>query len=140
MLFRSGAGRITYADVAARTGRKYLWAYDPMDLRLQLGLTISLVGLHDDGFVSFHAQNFPWEDRAETTSFLARRGLIPHLYRRSADGRTAKAWKEFNRIRRRDPLLARKLELVLRYIASHEDAELMEPNWRSRLRTGPTRG
>ena len=136
-----GDGRVTYADVAVRTGREYLWAYDPMDFRLQVGLTASLVAnLHDAGFVSFHAQNFPWEDRAETVSFLADRGLVPHLYRRTTDARAARAWKEFNRIRRRDPLLARKLQLMIRYIASHEECQLMEANWQSHMQVVRSKG
>lgn len=128
-----GDGKITYADVARETEYDYLWTYNPMDLRLQLGMTASLaLGMHDDGFVSFHAQNFPWEDRAETVNFVAKRGLVPYLYRKSSQaGRVAEAWKEFERIRRRDPVLARKIELIVRYIATHEKPELLDPAWKT---------
>ncbi len=129
-----GDGLLTYRDVKKRTGHAYMEAENPLDPGLQLGLTVGMLGFHARGFVSFYAQNFTYEDRAEVVDRASRWGLIPWLYRSGDAGKTEAAWKRFERIRKSDPVAGRKIELILRYVALHEEPSNLNERWTKTFR------
>jgi len=122
-------GRLTYADVARLTKYHYMEKENPLDPGLQLGLTAAMFGFHGTGFVTFYAQNYTYEDRAEVVDRVAAWKLVPWLYRTGDTARTEKAWKKLAEIRKADPVIARKVELMVRYIALHEDPARLNDRW-----------
>ena len=135
-----GDGRLTYRDVKKLTGFAYLEAENPLDPVLQLGLTVGMFGIHAPGYVTFYAQNFTYEDRAEVVDRLAAWKLVPHVYGTGDAARTRAAWKRFERLRRSDPVAARKVELILRYIALHEDPADLNDRWQRAFGIGTVPG
>ena len=126
-------GRLTYADVAKRTRYHYMEQENPLDPGLQLGLTAGMFGFHGSGFVTFYAQNYTYEDRAEVVDRIAAWKLVPWLYRKGDAGRTEKAWRKFHDLRKSDPVIGRKVELMVRYIALHEDPAKLNERWTKSL-------
>ena len=126
-------GRITYEDVSKSTRYGYLEAESPLNLELQLGMSLQLLpGYHPKGYSSFYAKNFPWEDRAETLEAALRRGFIPFIYKAGVpEVKQERAWEELTKIKREDPVLGRKFELILRYIAHQEKQENLSQRWKS---------
>jgi len=125
-------GMITYEDVHKSTGYGYLQAQSPLSLELQLGMTLEVFpGYHPKGFSSFYAKNFPCEDRAETLEAALKRGFIPFIYKAGvSETKQKRAWKELTKIKREDPVLGRKFELILRYIAHQEKQENLSHRWK----------
>jgi hypothetical protein len=128
----TGDGKITYEDVSKGTRYGYLEAENPLDLELQLGMSLQVLpGYRPPGFCSFYAKNFPWEDRAETVEAAVSRGFIPYIYKAGVpQGKQEKAWRELTRIKSKDPVLARKFELILRYVAHQEKQQNLNLRWK----------
>ena len=126
-------GKITYEDVSKSTRYGYLEAESPLSLELQLGMSLQLLpGYRPKGFCSFYAKNFAWEDRAETLEAALRRGFIPFIYKAGVpEVKQERAWKKLTKIKSEDPVLGRKFELILRYIAHQEKQENLSQRWKS---------
>jgi len=128
----TGDGKITYEDVSKGTRYGYLEAESPLSLQLQLGMSLEILpGYRPPGFCSFYAKNFPWEDRAETLEAALSRGFIPYIYKAGVPrAKQEKAWKGLTSIKSKDPVLGRKFELILQYIAHQEEQQNLSRRWK----------
>ena len=110
-----GDGALTYADVARRTPYRYLYRTNPLDPVVQFAMTLEqFTGWCPAGFASVYGSNEPWEDRAEVLALVHRRGLLALL--RAAGPAQDRAAKWLTRLRSRDAVLARKIDLMLNYL------------------------
>ena len=118
-----GDGHLTYEDAAARTGLRYSRRRGA-DPATQVEMTAGLVGYRPRGFASPYGRTYPWEDRAEVLDYAIREGLIPHLFAApgSMPGVTAasaaEAGAKLDRLRARDAVLARKVEILALYLGN----------------------
>lgn len=116
-------GRLTYEDAAARTGLRhtFLRGTDP---RSQVEMTAGLLGYRPRGFASPYGRTAPWEDKAEVLDHSIRHGIVPHLYaapgsvRGVTESSVKRSWQRLARTRTRDPILARKLEVLSLYLGN----------------------
>ena len=68
-------------------------------------------------------------DTMRTLRRIEKALVIPWLYGSGDAKRTDAAWKRFERIRKSDPVAGRKVELILRYIALHEEPSDLNTRW-----------
>jgi len=116
-----GDGALTYADVRRLTRYRYLRSKNPLDPVLQFAMTLEqFTGWAPRGFASVYGAAQPWEDRAEVMALMRGHGFL-HLVRETHPERD-RAAKRLERLRRRDPVLARKVDLLLRYLQTCQAA------------------
>jgi len=125
-------GVISSADVELAVGKPYVqgrWA-SLRGVEVLLWMGFQWLAPRPAGFATPYAKTYVWEDAAETKRYLWRLGLVPALYSNDVDEKDAdRAWKKFRRLKRKDPLLARKVFLVVRYIAAHEKPDRLSSVW-----------
>ena len=126
-------GQVNHADVEAIHGQPYVqgrWA-SLRGMQVLLWMSFEWFTPRPKGFACPYAKTCVWEDAAETVRYAWRAGFIPALY--AGEGRAAeRAWAGFARIERSDPLLARKVLLMVRYIAAHEEPGRLGAAWLER--------
>jgi len=125
-------GTINSDDIELAIGSPYVqgrWAsVRGVEVLLRMGLQWLVP--RPRGFATAYARTYVWEDAAETKRYLWRLGLVPALYSNNVDQKDAqRAWKKFRRLQSKDPLLARKVFLVMRYIAAHERPARLSSAW-----------
>jgi hypothetical protein len=125
-------GIIDSTDVEKLRGRPYVqgrWA-SLRGMQVLMWMSLQWLAPRPNGFATPYAKTYVWEDAAETKRYLWSLGLVPALYS-SQTGSAAgkKAWNNYLRLKKKDPLLARKAFLVVRYIASHEDPARLSTAW-----------
>lgn len=115
-------GEITYTDAALLTGAKYSFgsALDPLT---QIEMSAGLVGYRPRSFASAYGRTAPWEDKAEVAAFAVTKGLLPHLYRKLDPEAMDKAYQKLEQLRKKDPILARKIEILAVLFGSLENPE-----------------
>ena len=127
-------GVIGSRDIELGVGRPYLegrWV-SLRGMRVLLWMGLQWLAPRPRGFATPYAKTYVWEDAAETKRYLWGMGLVPYLYSNNVDPvRARKAWEKFRRLKKKDPLLARKVFLVVRYIAAHEDPVMLSSAWTS---------
>ena len=107
----NGDGRISYRDAAKITGISYSFASGINPLT-QIEMTAGALGYRPKGFASPYGRTCPWEDKAEVLAFAINKKMLPHLYRNSDPQEVAKAHQKLQSIRDKDPVFARKIELL----------------------------
>jgi hypothetical protein len=119
-------------DVEAHYGRPYVqgrWV-TLRGMQVLMWMSFQWLAPRPEGFATPYAKTYVWEDAAETKRFLWRLGVVPALYSSEAhDAAAKKAWNKYLRLKKKDPLLARKVFLVVRYIASHEEPTRLSTAW-----------
>ena len=117
-----GNGMIDHNDAAAHSGVAYSCT-SGIDPITQLGMTVGLLGYKPKGFASVYGQTCPWEDKAEVLSFAIHRQLLPTLYRKTEQSEIDKAYRQLDDIRKNDPILARKIEVLALFLGSLEESQ-----------------
>lgn len=129
-------GLVDSADVEAISGAPYVqgrWA-SLRGLHVLLWMSFQQITPRPTGFASAYAKTYVWEDAAETMRYLWRLGLAPALYLRGVDREAAdRAWKILDDLKRKDPLLARKVFIIVNYIAAHEEPARLSAAWTNYL-------
>ena len=132
----NGDGRIDHLDVEELVGNPYV-SGNWISLKgavVMAGMSLNMLAPRPSGFASSYAKTFVWEDAAETYRYLWGLRLVPALYSLDStpEAREA-AWERFNKLRKKDPLLARKVMLIVRYIAQHEEPHRLASAWTTYL-------
>ncbi|NIA07503.1 MAG: hypothetical protein GWP14_07705 [Actinobacteria bacterium] len=115
-------GEISYGDAAKVTGISYSFT-SGINPVTQIEMTAGILGYRPKGFASPYGRTCPWEDKAEVLAFAIRKKILPYLYRDSDLQSVAKAYQQLDTIRGKDPVLARKIELLAVLFGNLELAE-----------------
>ena len=129
---RTKDGKVDFQDVELAVGKPYVQGRWASSRGIKVLLRMSFQGLarRSKGFASSYAQTYVWEDAAETMRYAWNAGLLPALYSATADDTAASmAWRKYLKLKKEDPLFARKLFLVLQYVAAHEQPEGLSTAW-----------
>ena len=86
-------------------------------------MTAGALGYKPRGFASAYGRTSPWEDKAEVLAYAIRNKLLPHLYRDGDPNAVAKAYQRLTTIERKDPIFARKIEVLAMLFGSLEKSE-----------------
>ena len=125
-------GNVDFRDVELVAGKPYVegrWA-SSRGIRLLLRMSFEGIIRRTRGFANSYAQTYVWEDAAETMRYAWNAGYLPTLYSGKADAKAAsKAWAAYWKLKKQDPLFARKVFLVLQYVAAHEQKEALSVAW-----------
>jgi len=125
-------GNVDFRDVELSRGKPYVQGNWISINGLKVFLRMSFGGLvpRPNGYPSSYAKTYVWEDAAETMRWAWSAGLLPALYSSGSESAAAdKAWKRYEGLKKRDPLFARKVCLMLQYVASHEEPERLSARW-----------
>ena len=132
-----GDGRLTYEDAAARTGLRH--SLRPgSDLGTQAEMTAGLAGYRPRGFASPYGRTYPWEDKAEVLDYAVREGFVPHLFAAAGAlggvtaNSSAEAAAKLGRLDARDPVLARKVEVLAVYLGNLTPPQDRAPDFAAR--------
>jgi len=129
-------GKIDHLDVEEAAGAPYVqgrWL-SLKGVGVLAGMSLNFLAPRPKGFASAYAKTYVWEDAAETNRYLWELGLVPALYSLDAPPQAREdAWAAFNKLRKKDPLLARKVFLVVRYVAVHEEPMKLTSAWTTYL-------
>ena len=117
-----GDGKVTYDDPAALGGPKYSFR-SGIDPATQIEMTAGVLGYRPKGFASPYGRTSPWEDKAEVLSYAVRGGFLPALYINTDPHKTARAWDRLAKIKKRDAVFGRKIEILAVLMASLESPE-----------------
>ena len=125
-------GKVDFQDVELRVARPYVqgrWA-SLHGLQIFFRMSFEMFTPRPPGFACAYAKTYVWEDAAETMRYAWEAGMIPGLYSSAADAAgAALAWEKLARLRKEDPLFARKVFLAMQYIAAHEEQGRLSPAW-----------
>ena len=135
----NGDGVVDHKDVELHAGNPYVSGNWLSARGLEVLLLMGMQGItaRPAGYVCNYARTYAWEDAAETCRYAWSEGYVPGLYSKET-GRAAAAgaWKKYLHLKKRDPLLARKVFLTVEYIAAHEQAERLSAAWLEAAGTG----
>ena len=104
-------GILSYADAEKRTGAGYSFAQG-LAISTQLEMTAGLFGYRPAGFASPYGRTCPWEDKATVLELAVHENIFPAFYRDQPESDVARAFDRLHDIRRQDPVLARKIEIL----------------------------
>jgi len=102
---------LTYDDASLLNGPGYSPA-GGIGPATQIEMTAGMLGYRPKGFASPYGRTSPWEDKAEVLSHAVRSGLLPALNAQAGSRERARARARLAEIRRDDPVLARKIEIL----------------------------
>ena len=125
-------GTVDFKDVELAYGKPYVQGNWISADGLKVFLRMSFGGIvpRPNGYPSSYAKTYVWEDAAETMRWMWSAGLLPALYSNSSESAAAdKAWERYEELKKRDPLFARKVFLMLQYVAAHEKPEQLSSRW-----------
>ena len=125
-------GSINFRDVELARGKPYVqgnWL-SANGLRVFLRMSFGGIVPRPNGYPSSYARTYVWEDAAETMRWIWSAGLLPALYSSGSESATAdRAWERYQDLKKRDPLFARKVFLMVQYVAAHEKPEFLSARW-----------
>ena len=104
-------GQISYHDAGKLTGINYSYASGINPLT-QIEMTAGVLGYRPTGFASPYGRTCPWEDKAEVLALAINKKILPQLYKNADPQEVARAFGKIDSIRAKDPVLARKIELL----------------------------